>query len=242
MIRGRFAIALVAVSVGLAPRALHAQSCNLTSGLDRSWAINVSSRSLAYARTTTVQLTRAGRYLAGSISGGQTSVPEFDEVIPEVEGFADLTIPLPSGLRLCARGGRFRWHGPSSLLLTQQYFRSHGTVWSFGVLGTVRPRPGLELLPSFAYSERAVRTSVRWLPPGSAASPNAADDFTMSIADVGLTIVLDDIAFAWLSLQREYGMPTGTRFGPLGRKNGDNILTIGFGFTRRDRGIQSNRR
>lgn len=237
MIGGRFAVAAVAAwAITVAPEASRAQSCSLTSALDSSWAINASSRSLAYARTTTVQLTRAGRYLAGGVSGGQTSVQEFDEVILEVEGFAGLTIPIRDGLQLCGRAGRFGWHGPSALLLTQRYYRSYGSYWSVGVLGTVRANPGVELVPSLGYSERNVRTSIRFLPPLAGQPPNVAEGFTMTTVDVSLALVLDDIAFAWISIEREHGMPTGTRFGPLGRKNGDNVFTFGFGFTRRDRG------
>lgn len=162
-------------------------------------------------------------------------MPEFAAKVPEYEAFAGLSLPIGAGPMLCARYGLFDWKGPSAMLLTQKYYTSSGGYWSVAAQRSFRLSASAELVPSLGYSRRFVRTDLTYLPQTEWQPSDSTARFTMTSVEFAVSVVVDRIGLFWISLERPYGMPTSTRFAPIGRANGENAVAIGFGLLRRDR-------
>jgi hypothetical protein len=175
------------------------------------------------------------RLTSAGLSVGRTSVPVFAATVPEFDVSAGVSIPLRGAQLLCVRAGMFLWDGPSAILLTQEYFKSSGWYWTIGSQRSIPLTHSAAIVPSFTYSRRAVRTMLTYLPAADWQPPDSTARFSMSSLEVGLGLVVDSIGLLWIAVERPYGMPTSTRFAPLGRENGESAITIGFGFAFRDR-------
>lgn len=210
---------------------LVAQLCHAASAFRESRVVlTADRRQYSYGHNTALQATLVGRRLSAQVAAGRSSAPLFAETVPEFDASIGLVIPARRGQSLCASVGRFYWRGPTAMLLTQQYYESEG---NFGVVGTFRRialSPAITVVPGLAYSLRDVSTRLAYLPRASSQPSDSTARFTLSAFTIGVVVMMDDAAMLKVAVERPFGMPTATRFSPLGRTNGENALTVGFGF------------
>lgn len=228
-------ITLLTIMVALAPAHVAAQPCGVASSVAPGyWSLAIANRKQSHSTASSLSLTRTFGPISLGVSGGQTSAPMFAEAVPEFESSAAASFPLQRHLNLCARVGSFRWYGPSAILLTREHYRSRGWLWSVGPQWTIPLSADLALSPSFSYTRRTTQTRLSYLPAEDWLPPDSIARFAMSHIEIRFGVVVDSIGLLWIAVERPYGMPTSTRFAPLGRSNGENAISIGFGWVLRD--------
>jgi len=222
---------VAAALLAAVPASVPGQLCHTTLALgDSRLLVSADTRAHTYGRRSVVRATVGGEWLAAEVSAGQSTAAVFAEAVPEFDASTGLVVPLGRSQMLCASGGGFWWRGPTAMLLTQQNYESTG---AYGVVGTFRRIPlsaSFTVVPAVSYSRRAVRTQLTYLPRAPWQPRDSTAKFVMSAVAVGVVLVMDSVGVLQLGLERPFGMPTQTRFAPLGRENGENALIVGFGF------------